>query len=145
MADAHLATFADIVGYDARNLEETLTEDFVLPIQRWNFPRSDRFYMRFVIDTESPDAEGKLKAIKSAWDMGMEIKLSDLADAAGIVVPTEIDAKVFNPQIVAQIRQMQIPGGGAAAGGQVSPVDPMVLAIKAGMAGGQQKPEVIHG
>ncbi len=65
VADAHLATFADIVAYDARNLEETLTEDFVLPIQRWNFPKSDRFYMRFVIDTESPDAEGKLKAIKA--------------------------------------------------------------------------------
>lgn len=105
VADAHLATFADIISYDARNLEETLTEDFLRPIQIWNFPRSQNIYMRFVIDTESDNPDRKLQAMKNAWDMGMRLKSSDVADMVGISIPTEDDDQIFNPQIVQMIEQ----------------------------------------
>jgi phage gp29-like protein len=106
VADAHLATFADIISYDARNLEETLTEDFLRPIQTWNFPRSQNIYMRFVIDTESDNPDKKLEALKNAWDMGMRIKASDIADAVGCSVPGDDEKQVFNPQIVGAMDQM---------------------------------------
>lgn len=105
VADAHLATFADIISYDARNLEETLTEDFLRPIQIWNFPRSQNIYMRFVIDTESDNPSEKLEAAKSAWDMGMRIKASDIADMVGVSLPTDDDLQIYNPQVVNAIEQ----------------------------------------
>ncbi len=74
VADAHLATFADIVAYDARNLEESITEEFLRHLQLWNFPWSESIYCKFVIDTESPNIDARLKALKSVWDMGMGIR-----------------------------------------------------------------------
>ncbi len=113
VADAHMATFADIVSYDSRNLEETLTEDFTRHIQLWNFPHSASTYLRFVIDTEAPDVQSKMEAYKSAWDMGLEIKASDIADVIGVSIPTEDEKRIFNPQIVGGILQMLTPQGQA--------------------------------
>lgn len=145
VADAHMATFADIVQYDAQNLDETLTTDFLRPLQHWNFPRSRKHYMRFVIDTESPEVDKKLKALKACWDMGLELRASDLCDAAGVSMPTSIDAKVFNPQIVQAIKQLGI-GLGPTAPPAINPgADPIAQAIRGVSLAGGQKPEVIHG
>jgi len=107
VADAHMATFADIVAYDSRNLEETLTEDLVRPIQKWNFPGSERHYMKFIIETESADVQGRLDALKKVWEMGFAIAESDLADAAGLSVPTDGEKTVFDPTIYSAIMQMR--------------------------------------
>jgi hypothetical protein len=109
VADAHLATFADIVSFDSRNLEESMTEDFLRHLQIWNFPSSRRTYLRFVIDTESDNIKDKLNALKQTWDMGMPIRTSDLADAVGISVPQSNEDQVFNPQIYGGIQQMRGP------------------------------------
>lgn len=130
VADAHMATFGDIVEYDAVNLEETMTVDVVKHIQAWNFPQYRKHYMQFKIDTESPDVDKKLKALKAVWDMGARIKASDLCDAAGISLPTELDAQVCNPQIVGALQQLGIglrPGGGPISNPST---DPMALAIR---------------
>ena len=108
VADAHMATFADIVSCDAQRLAETLTRDFVRHIQLWNFPGSEHIRLKFKIDTESDNVKEKLEACKSVWDMGAEIKTEDLFAAAGLSMPTAQDAKVFNPQLAQAIRQMQM-------------------------------------
>ncbi|MFO0940089.1 MAG: DUF935 family protein [Pirellulales bacterium] len=105
VADAHLATLADIIQYDAINLEETLTQDFLRNIQLWNFPKSAGYWMRFKIDTESDDAQKKMEGFKSAWDMGFRLKASDVADVIGASLATEDDDQLFNPQVVASIKQ----------------------------------------
>ncbi len=105
VADAHMATFADIVTYDAINQEETLTEDFLRPIQLWNFPRSAMYYLRFKIDTESEDAQKKMQGLKQAWDMGMRIKASDVADVIGISMANDEEQQLFNPQVALAIDQ----------------------------------------
>jgi hypothetical protein len=112
VADAHLATFADIVQYDARNLEETFTEDFVRHLQLMNFPRSAHIYLRFVIDTESPNVKEKMQALESAWKMGLKIKDSDVADIVGVSLPTQSESCLFNPQVVGGIMQMSGQGPG---------------------------------
>ena len=106
VADAHLATLADIVAYDARNLEETITNDFVRHLQLWNFPDSAQYHMRFVIDTDSPDVDKKLDALSKAWGMGLKIKGADVADMLGVSIPTDAEHAIFNPQIVGAIEQM---------------------------------------
>ena len=101
-----MATLADIVAYDARNLEETLTTDFLRPMQLWNFPQSKHVDLRFVIDTESPNVQEKMAAYKAAWDMGAEIKASDVCDVIGASMPGPKDKRLYNPQVKQLTLQM---------------------------------------
>ncbi|MFG0261022.1 MAG: DUF935 family protein [Novipirellula sp. JB048] len=91
VADAHMATFADIVEYDARNLEETITTDFVRTLQSANFPNSWRMQPKFQIDTESPNVQAKMQAYKDAYDMGLKIKSSEVYDTIGASMPDSSD------------------------------------------------------
>ena len=43
--------------------------------------------------------------------MGLEVAASDLADVAGISIPTEQEKTVFNPDVVGAIMQMRGSGG----------------------------------
>lgn len=127
VADAHLATFSDIVSYDARNLEETITEDFVRVLQLMNFPKSSHIYLKFVIDTESPNVKEKMAALKQAWDMGLQIKDSDVADIVGVSLPTLSESRLFNPQVVGAIQQMTAQGGQGQGVAPVMPSSPQQL------------------
>lgn len=122
VADAHLATFSDIVQYDARNLEESITEEYLRHLQCWNFPQSRGIYLRFVIDTEAPNIKEKLDAYKACWDMGIKLKDSDIADAAGFSLPGPNDSVVFNAQVRAGIDQAM--GGMQFIGAPCGPIKP---------------------
>ena len=95
VADAHLATFADIVEYDAKNLEETITTDFLRVLQQANFPKMWRMQPKFRIDTESPDVKGKMAAYKQAYEMGLGIKASEVYDTIGASRP-DMDDEVLS-------------------------------------------------
>lgn len=110
VADAHMATFADIIKFDAVGDEETLTNDFVRHMQLWNFPKSRGIYLRFVIDTESPDAERKMNGYRQAWEMGARIKEEDVLSMIGAAMPKATDKILVNPSI-AQAQQMAQMGG----------------------------------
>jgi len=126
VADAHLATFHDIVRFDGLNLEETITTDLLRPLQQWNFPGTDDIYLRFVIDTESPDAQERIASYQAAWAMGVKIRTEDVYDALGASPPTEGDDYLDNPglesarisneaqkqQIAQQAMMMQAQMGG---------------------------------
>lgn len=105
VANAHLATFHDIISYDARNLEESITKDFLRPLHLWNFPGYDHLHFKFSIDTESDNVEARLQAYRQAWDMGMGIKTDDIASAIGVSVPQPDENFVCNPQLYAAIKQ----------------------------------------
>jgi phage gp29-like protein len=105
VANAHLATFHDIISYDARNLEETITKDYLRPLQLWNFPGFDHIYLKFSIDTESDNVQERLQAYRQAWEMGMGIKTDDIAAAIGVSVPQHDESFVCNPQLYAAIQQ----------------------------------------
>lgn len=87
VADAHMATFADIVEYDARNLEETISTDFLRILQISNFPQSWRTNFSFRIDTESPNVRDKMDAYTKAFGMGLKIKSSEVYDVIGASMP----------------------------------------------------------
>jgi phage gp29-like protein len=101
VADAHLATFHDIVRFDGLNLEETITTDLLRPLQQWNFPGTDDIFLRFVIDTESPDAQERIASYQAAWAMGVKIRTEDIYDALGASPPTEGDDYLDNPGLEA--------------------------------------------
>lgn len=91
LASIHLDTYLQIVKYDAINLQETLTTDLVDPLKKLNFPKFADTPIKFVIDTESPDVEGKLAAWRQAFEMGCKLKERDVMDLIGAETPTEED------------------------------------------------------
>jgi hypothetical protein len=110
VSDAHLATLSDILSYDARNLEETLTTDFLRPLQYWNFRDSYDCDLKFVIDTESDNVKEHLTAIKLCWDMGLKIKADELNGIVGLAKPDDDDEILQNPAM-AQAAMMAAQGG----------------------------------
>lgn len=87
LADVHLATFLQIVKYDATNLEETLTTELLEPMIRFNFPWAVGIPFRVRIDTESENAHEKLEALEKAYNMGLKLKAQDLYDVVGATKP----------------------------------------------------------
>jgi len=124
VADAHVATYSDIIRYDARKLEETLTTDLVEPLKNQNYPTARDISVRFVIDTEADEMQEKLEAYERAWNMGLKIKAEDVASMIGASDPGEDDEVLENPQIQ-QAAQMGAMGGvgfaGPEKGGQTPP------------------------
>jgi len=110
VASIHLDTYLQIVRYDSINLAETITTDLVDPLIRYNWPRLAGTPVKFVIETESPDIEGKLSAWERAYHMGLEIPSRDVADLIGAASPQEGEETLRDPQHVqtsAQLKQQQ--------------------------------------
>ena len=87
IARVHLGTFKDIVTYDAINLQETITTDLIEPGKNFNFRHARHFKVRFVIETEQVDQEERLKQIKEAVEMGVEIGQDFIRKMLKIPVP----------------------------------------------------------
>src|SRR5690606_10389517 len=90
VADMHYESLLRIRDFDAINLEETLTSEFVEPLKEYNFGHHARHIkVRFKIDTDSAESDKKLEAAHRAWEMGLQIKASDVYDLVGLSEPTE--------------------------------------------------------
>lgn len=110
-----------IVKFDAGNVDATLTNDLVKPLQRWNCPH-EKYPIRFVSDVDKPDAKDQLEAANKAWTMGAEIKEEEVLSYAGLSKPQPDDKTLKNPQMQQQPGGMPgmpgMPGApGAAPGG----------------------------
>lgn len=110
LADLHLDTFMQIVKYDVSNLDETLTEELIKPLIRWNrdFKDMQNVHIRFESVIERPDMDKKLGAFFQAWQMGARIREADVLDMIGAETPTAED------KILPAPGGQQGPDGGAA-------------------------------
>jgi phage gp29-like protein len=106
VAQAHLATFSDIVQYDAANLQETLTHELVRKIQKENAPKSMGVFVRFVLDTDTPDTEKRLQAIQAAYQMDVPIKVEDIYMLTGLSKPEARD-EIISVSLQQQKQQRQ--------------------------------------
>ena len=123
LAEVHLDTYMQIVQYDATNLEETLTTDLIEPLIKCNFPQYADIPLKFRIDTEAPDVDGKLAAWEKAFNMGLKIKAQDVMDLIGATKPGENDE-------VLSAQDMQGGMEGGMEGGEMPP----------GLEGPEQQP-----
>lgn len=123
VADAHMATYADIILFDAIKLAETITTDIVRPSQIFNFPDSSDVRLVFRIDTQAEDMDRKLGAWERAWNMGAELPVSDVMAMIGARVADSDERTLKNPQLsqAAQQAMQQQQAMGADAGGQWKP------------------------
>lgn len=117
LADLQGETMADIIRFDAKKLEETITNGLVLELRDRNFPAQRHIDVKFKIDVDSEEPEKALDAIERAWNMGAEIAELELMEKAGITPPKPGDKVLQNPVILQQMRlaEQHMAGGG---GGQ---------------------------
>jgi hypothetical protein len=107
VAQAHQATYADIVRFDSQGLAETITHDIIRVLQLVNFPGSEGIWLKFAFDTESPQMDIKLNAYRQAWEMGASIKTDDIFKLLGAARPHEDDDVLTNPAFQ---QQAMMPG-----------------------------------
>lgn len=110
VADAHLDTLMQIIQYDARGLDETLTDQLVQPIKEYNFPEFRNVHIRYKTETEAADLEKKLDGWQRAYEMGCKLKERDVMDLIGAESPGPDDRVLQHPQFT-QVPGMGGPGG----------------------------------
>ena len=115
LATIHLETYLQIIKYDAINLEETLTNDLVEKIRKFNFPYLDELSLRFRIETDEIDHQDRLNSIRTLYDMGVPISKEQALSAAGMTSPKENEEVLVNPAIESFKQNAQQPGGGLGA------------------------------
>lgn len=114
VADLHLDTFMQIVKYDVSNLDETITEELVKSLIRWNTDFKDlrNVHVKFESVVERADMDKKLEAFHSAWEMGARIKEADVLNMIGAEMPTAEDRVLQSPQVQQQQRLWEGSHGG---------------------------------
>lgn len=95
LAEAHQDTFQQIVKYDSQNLEETLTNDYLWVLAKWNFPGID-WKPRFEIVVEDNDPEALLNAAKTFQEMGGDLGEDQVREIVGLAAPDESD-RILKP------------------------------------------------
>ena len=81
--------------FDAINLAETLTDEFVWPMARWNFPGID-WRPKLEIIVEDSDPESLLKAAKIFQDMGGNLGEDQVREIIGLSAPDKTD-RILKP------------------------------------------------
>ncbi len=105
VASLHAATKVKIIAFDADNLAETLTRDWLLKVLAWMYPSYSSVPFRLVFDIDQPDAEQKLNSARALFDMGLPLPNNHLYTTAGVPVPEEGDETTS----LAQMQQQQQP------------------------------------
>jgi DNA topoisomerase IB len=116
VASMHAETKHRIIAFDANNLADTLTQDWVRVVQYWTYPEYREIPARFVFDVDNPDAEKVLNAVKTFIDIGGEVPEDAVRGLIGVPAPAEGD-KVLSAQKIQEAMgqgqgQNQIPQPG---------------------------------
>lgn len=88
LASKHQESFADIVEYDSKLLEECLTEQLIEKIVRFNFGKLP-FKIRFKFINEIQDVKQDIENIKVAKSLGLPISKAWLYGKLNIPIPQD--------------------------------------------------------
>ena len=112
VASLHAQTKHKIIAFDADNLAETLTTDFVRVRARWAIPgRPDLWQcLRWVFDHDAVDPSKQLEAVAKASGLGVTFKENEVRGLTGLSDPGPGDAVVGG--------QVKAPGEGDGGGGE---------------------------
>jgi hypothetical protein len=119
-AETQRETGNRLIRYDASALEESLTHEFLKPLQHFNRPSSRNVFLRFRIDTEDDNADKIMARIRDAWDIGARIEESKVLEICSLGEPTGNSRILQNPAMMQQARlfqQSQMAQGGQQPGG----------------------------
>lgn len=84
-ADLHAGNFARIIKYDANDLADTLTRDWVAVVNKYMFPANP--CPRWVFDVDKPNADEYMEGVKTFYEMGGEVDEDSVREVLGIPRP----------------------------------------------------------
>jgi hypothetical protein len=123
LADLHSDTLSRILKYDATDLEETLTQDLVSVLYKYNCENIP--HGRFKFELDDVNATEVLGYSKILYEMGGQINLDELYEIAGLTKPG------VNDTMTSKLGEMQassiqplpdgVPAQGATGPSQVQP------------------------
>ena len=108
VAALHAETLQDILDFDAANLDETLSREWLTPLARLNKPDLN-FEVYFRTTLREPDPEPKLRVGKMLYDMGIDLKKDELREIGGFSKPQEDDETVVGGEQGQQPEQQSFP------------------------------------
>lgn len=116
VADMHYESLMRIRDFDSINLQETLTNELVGPLKRFNshlWPSVPNLRVLFRIDMDSTESDKKLEAAMDAWQMGLRLPARHIYELCGCPEPTDEDEVLENPALMQQsrLREQQMQGG----------------------------------
>lgn len=117
VAGLHEDSFARIIKYDAVNLQETLTQDLIKVLQRYNCPKVKK-PIKWVFEVDKPNAKELLEAANAFFEMGGTVDEDEMRGVIGLSKP------VPGGSILAKFQNLSPMAAGAA--GQVPAGEPMV-------------------
>lgn len=115
VAALHGETFSRIISYDAIALAESLTQDLVLPMQRF-MNRADLPPCRFTFEVDAPNTQTILGAAQAFYQMGGSIDEESLREALGLPSPEPGKAILSQQQQMSPQAAGTIPAGVPMAG-----------------------------
>jgi len=138
LTDFQADTLANIIKYDAKNSDESITTDLVATLQRKNrhvLPAgTEDVHVRFVSDTEDEEVKEKLEALEKAVGMGLRIKVDDVYETLGYEKPGPDDECIGGQQQTAGVA----PGAQSILG-TAQPGQSVLDVMRDHIAGQQQK------
>jgi phage gp29-like protein len=110
VADMHKDTKTKLIAFDANNLADTKTADWVEVVKWWTYPEYREVPCRFVFKLKASDPEKVLAAMRAAWEMGVEFAEKDVRDPTGTTAPEpgdKIVSKAVQDQQAAALQLQQ--------------------------------------
>lgn len=129
VAELHETTFDHIIRYDATSQADTLTQDLIKPLIRfntWNYGGEVLqgelpFGVRFVYQIDKANVEERSAVIKTAYDIGLPLDSEKVYEDLGLSPPEDLASAIVKPGTGPMApAPAPVPGGapGAAAPGQ---------------------------
>ena len=109
MAELHADTLNKIITYDARNMQETLTRDFVKVISRHIDP--GRRCPKWIFDVDKPNASEYIEAASRFFEMGGDLDEDTTRSVLGLPKPkpgVPVLSKFGPLGVAGQIQQQQM-------------------------------------
>lgn len=115
-AEFAMATKDEILVFDSKRLDETITYDLIGPLKKYNFPWA-KFPVRYKGVLPDLQAQEKVMSGKVLISVGVPIKADEFREAAGYSRPEPGDDVVGAPPAMGPGGAPPSPGGAPGAGG----------------------------
>lgn len=114
--DAQVDAKHAITKWDAASLDQTITDELLLPLIEYNWPGIE-VKAEFVSCVVSPNPESALKTARMLYDMGIPLDCDEIRGAAGYSEPRQKEKTVVNPELLQQ--KLQTPENGMFENGEI--------------------------
>lgn len=112
VAGLHSETKYNIIKYDAENLAETLTHDWVRKVLAWQHPEFAWAPLRWKFHLPPANPEERLRQARMIYDMGGKLSYSEVMECSGFTIPQDDEETLSMAQTQQTMPQQPAPTDG---------------------------------